>query len=320
MNKAELDTLIRGAERLQPPESKRKKRQPYTVEYIEEILKDLDLNIPLDAACASCLTTTFYAVGRLGEFTIPTLKSFRPGAHVTLSNRRRGSDRNGFQTVIFHIPSTKSDPANGEDLYWAQQIGSTDPEDLFNNHLRVNGLLPNSHLFAYRHVQGEKETLRPMTKPAFIARIHKAAKNRGLKTLQGHGIRIGATLEYLLRGVPFDAVKVMGRWKSDAFLLYLRRHSEIMAPYMQPDLHQEFIRYTMPPVRCEYTPSFGGIRGRWMRRPYSFVLGIAADHVHKDSEPLLGPKASPSPTTCSSLFQAHTDSKLTQIRTDLPST
>ncbi|KAJ3818384.1 hypothetical protein F5880DRAFT_1463307, partial [Lentinula raphanica] len=78
---------------------------------------------------------------------------------------------------------------------------------------------------------------RALTKSAFIQRIHRAARNKGLPLLQGHGIRIGATLEYLLRGVPFDAVRVIGRWQSDAFLLYLRKHAEIMAPYLQPELH-----------------------------------------------------------------------------------
>ncbi|PBK98979.1 hypothetical protein ARMGADRAFT_1059293 [Armillaria gallica] len=69
--------------------------------------------------------------------------------------------------------------------------------------------------------------------------------------LQGHGIRIGSTLEYLLRGIPFDVVKMIGRWKSDAFILYLRKHAQILAPYMQavPAIHEQFIRYTMPRIR-----------------------------------------------------------------------
>uniref|UniRef100_A0A0W0FHW3 Tyr recombinase domain-containing protein n=1 Tax=Moniliophthora roreri TaxID=221103 RepID=A0A0W0FHW3_MONRR len=83
----------------------------------------------------------------------------------------------------------------------------------------------------------------------FLQRLADAAKAKGLEPLQGHGIRIGATLEYLLRGVPFDVVKSTFRWKSDAFLTYLRKHAEIMAPYMQPQLHQEFIQYIMPPVQ-----------------------------------------------------------------------
>ena len=39
---------------------------------------------------------------------------------------------------------------------------------------------------------------------------------------QGHSLRIGATLEYLLRGVPFEVVNHIGRWSSNSFTLYLR--------------------------------------------------------------------------------------------------
>jgi hypothetical protein len=46
-------------------------------------------------------------------------------------------------------------------------------------------------------------------------------------------------------------MKVKGRWASNAFILYLTKHAQILAPYMQavPDLHATFVRYTMPPVR-----------------------------------------------------------------------
>ncbi|KAL5476580.1 hypothetical protein ACEPAI_3260 [Sanghuangporus weigelae] len=69
--------------------------------------------------------------------------------------------------------------------------------------------------------------------------------------LNGPFIRIGATLEYLLRGVPFDVVNAIGRWASDAFTLYLRKHAQILAPYLQAtrEVHGQFIRLTMPPPR-----------------------------------------------------------------------
>ena len=104
-----------------------------------------------------------------------------------------------------------------------------------------------SHLFAYR----VKNARWLLTKSKFLEKVEKAARAAGLEPLQGHGIRIGSTLEYLLRGVPFDVMKAQGRWAGDSFLLYLRKHAIIIAPYIQakPALHETFIRYTMPPVR-----------------------------------------------------------------------
>ena len=117
INKAELDTITRGAERLQPDQSKRKKRQPYTVDYISQILTDLDPNNPLDVACAACLTTGFYCTARLGELTVPTLKDFAAESHVTPAQIRKGQDRNGFECTIIHIPKTKTSQINGAILY-----------------------------------------------------------------------------------------------------------------------------------------------------------------------------------------------------------
>ncbi|KAH9051685.1 hypothetical protein EDB87DRAFT_1571246, partial [Lactarius vividus] len=72
-----------------------------------------------------------------------------------------------------------------------------------------------------------------------------------IELLQGHSIRIGSTLEYLLRGVPFDVMKAKGRWARDSFLLYLRKYAVTIAPYIQdvPNVHEAFIRYAMPPMR-----------------------------------------------------------------------
>ncbi|KAF8810590.1 hypothetical protein BYT27DRAFT_7221926 [Phlegmacium glaucopus] len=91
----------------------------------------------------------------------------------------------------------------------------------------------------------------PLTKSKFIERMAVTAKAAGLEPLQGHGIQIGATLEYLLRGVPFDVMKAKGRCASDTFLLYLTKHAQVLAPFMQavPQVHDTFTRYIVPCVR-----------------------------------------------------------------------
>ena len=120
----------------------------------------------------------------------------------------------------------------------------SDPYRALENHRCINNLGDNNHLFAYLH----KGHLQPLTKHTFIKRVAEAACAAGLEPLQGHGIRIGATLFYLLHGVPFEAMKVMGRWSSDAFLRYLWKHAQILTPYIQadPDLHHTFTHFTMP--------------------------------------------------------------------------
>lgn len=242
----EIDTLFKAAISLTPSSSKKPKRDPYTISLITAIRENLNLSSPLDAAVFACLTTTFFTCARVGEFTVPRLDAFNPTLHIKPSDISKTHDRQGLEMTNFHIPRTKMS-VEGEDVFWARQLGPVDPQEALSNHIRVNEPSQDGALFAYRH----KNSLRPLTKTCFLKKLAIATKAAGHRPVQGHGIRVGGTLEYLLRNVPFDVVKVKGRWASDAFLAYLRRHAQVLAPYMQatPELHEEFLRYTLPPVR-----------------------------------------------------------------------
>ena len=242
LNDPEVELLLKGANKLTPSTSKRKKRRPYTIDYMAKLKQKMNLDVPLDAAVFACLTTCFYAAGRVGEFTVTRLDGFDPAKHVTPTNLKNEKDRNGLQVTVLHLPCAKSS-REGEDVSWARQHGPTDPYDALENHMQINQPPAMAHLFAYKAKSG----YRPLTKKTFIARLAQAARDAGEEPLQGHGIRIGATLEYLLRGIPFETMKVLGRWASDAFHLYLRKHAQILAPYLQavPELHLAVIQGTM---------------------------------------------------------------------------
>lgn len=249
MDDNEMEVILRGAERLAPKTSKRKKRQPYTVEYMEKLRAVMDLADPFDAAVFACLTTIFWSGARVGEFTIANLRSFDPSLHIQPKHVRPDCDRQGNAVMTFFIPHTKC-VAEGESVQWARQEGVLDPEAALENHQTVNNPPEDGPLFAYRYNRS-KDGYRALTKPKFVGRLHEAAKLAGLEPLQGHGIRIGSTLEYLLRGLPLDTVKLIGRWASQAFELYLRKHAQVLAPYLQaqPGLHTTFVQRTLPPVR-----------------------------------------------------------------------
>lgn len=218
-------------------------RLPFTLDYILKLRSFLDLSLPLDSAVYACLTTCFYSCARLGEFVLPTLSAFNAARHITPAQALEDVDRKGRKVKKFKLPFTKTSPT-GEDVFWGSQSGLTDPRAAFDNHISVNNPPANGPLFAYRY----KNAYRALTKREFLKRLSTVSLMAGLDPLQGHSIRIGGTLEYLLRGVPFDVVKTMGRWSSDAFTGYLRRHAQVLAPYLQdtPEVHNRFIRLAMP--------------------------------------------------------------------------
>ncbi|KAJ6626704.1 hypothetical protein B0H10DRAFT_1941707 [Mycena sp. CBHHK59/15] len=109
----------------------------------------------------------------------------------------------------FALLSIKSTPTDREKVSWAMQHGPSDPAAALKNHLAVNNP-PQDHL---------------LTKAKFLKVLTDALKTAGLQPLQGHGIHVGATLEYLLHGVLFNVMKVIGHWAISVFEIYLWKHA-----------------------------------------------------------------------------------------------
>lgn len=246
-DEAELEVLLRACIRTAPASSKKSKRAPWTPDFITRILAKLNMSDHSHVATYACLTTTFYAAARLGELTVPSLTKFDPAEHPTPANVRTETDRQGLSSTIIHIPRTKASRDKGEDIYWTEQPGTTDPKTALDRHLAFNKPPQNAHLFAYPH----RNEHRPLTRTNFLKIINAAAAEAGIGHLQGHGIRIGATLEYLLRGVSFEAMKAKGRWASDAFARYLTNHAQVLAQHTQArsELHDSITRITIPRLR-----------------------------------------------------------------------
>lgn len=207
----------------------------------------LDLSDSFDVATGSCATILIYAIARSGELTVPNLTAFDPTLHPQILNLSEEEDDEGHIAFQIWLPSTKRKPVDGEAISFAAQNTPTCPVAALRRHLDLNKPVAGEHLFSYSYYNPRKKTheRRPLTKTAFIDRINKAAKEAGLKPVHGHGFRIGGVLFYLLLGRPFQVVKEIGRWSSDTFTIYLRRHTAILAPYLQPD---RMTRGEFPPM------------------------------------------------------------------------
>jgi hypothetical protein len=269
-DEAILRRSIDGCKAFAPPSSKREKREPYTIAMLHTIRSHLDLDDPLDAACWACCCIAFFSLARLGELTIKR-GSFAPDIHATRAHLGHRQNSSGQGVSTLHIPKTKAAPIKGEDLVWhLQQDTASCPETAMQNHLRVNaGAADNDHIFAYRTPPPKATKKRrtvagavtvealplftALTFDTFNTRIKKAAAAAKLKLPSAHAFRIGGTTEYLLRGMSVEVVRLLGRWASDAFKRYIRKHAEIMAPYLEE--HDEVVTILtrcsveLPPVR-----------------------------------------------------------------------
>jgi len=244
-----LKATIEGAARLAPPSAKCPQCNPFTPDIISLFKSQLNMEDPLDAAVFACITVCFWGVARVGEFTVPSINAFDPTKHITRAGLTQVTDRNGLTVLKFHLPWTKTSKAvsKGESVQCTQQNGPSDPLAAIENHFRINAVTSNEHLFSWTHSSGKR---RPLSKKELTSKINKLATQFNLPNLKGHSLRIGGTLEYLLRGIPFDVIQSLGRWAGSAFTLYLRQHAMILAPYLQASpVLEPFVRYTQPPVR-----------------------------------------------------------------------
>ncbi|KAF8835289.1 hypothetical protein BDN67DRAFT_473711 [Paxillus ammoniavirescens] len=247
---AEYKALLEEATRLAPSSSKRPKRVPFTIDILERFSLLMNLDDPRDAAIFACLTCSFFCIARLGEFTVPAISKFDPSKHITRAGFTLTQNHEGLPVMHFSLPSTKTSK-EGEEVHCAphDQNSRLDPKGALDRHLHINPDRESTHLFAWKHPSCG---LRPLSKKEVTKRIDTIIKGQSdLPDLKGHSLRIGGTLFYLLKGVPFNVVKTMGRWSSESFTLYLRHHAIILAPFLQqhPHILDNLRRYILPPVR-----------------------------------------------------------------------
>ncbi|KIJ48226.1 hypothetical protein M422DRAFT_162994, partial [Sphaerobolus stellatus SS14] len=239
----ELALALTGAARLAPASSRRQKREPWTVDMITQVCYVLDPDSHFDGAWFAALTTIFWSMARTIEFLVPGLSDFRADRHITRDSVRVET-AGGQSVMVFALPWTKVAP-EGERVFWGRQSGPADPYAAFRTHMLLNDPPAKAALFSWRHAGAWWV----MTRSAFIRRMEIAAAEAGLPRVHGHGLRIGAVLEYLLRGLSMEQVKNLGRWSGNSFALYLRKHVVVLAPYIQSVPLVQQAGPVLPPLR-----------------------------------------------------------------------
>ena len=108
VNNNEVEALLKAGSKLTPKESKRKEKEPWTIDYFAQICQSLNCNNPKDTAILACLTTAFWGTTRLGKVTIPKLDGFDPTIHIKTSDVQYGmQERNDLEETVIFIPWAK---------------------------------------------------------------------------------------------------------------------------------------------------------------------------------------------------------------------
>ena len=211
-----LTYILRGARRLNQPIKDR--RLPITPDILRLLHHSWsNPTVTYESRllwAAACLG--FFGFLRIGEFTARSSSSTDPNI-VSVEDVARGSGHPPpFLRV--HLRSSKTDPfKRGVFLY----LGLTG-----------NLLCPVSAILSFlavrpSHLSGPLLQFpdgRVLTRSCLIRSVRQALSAHGIEASQysGHSFRIGAATAAAQAGIPDHTIKMLGRWESAAYTVYIR--------------------------------------------------------------------------------------------------
>lgn len=225
---AKLEQVLKGIKSTQAKGVKKTPRMPITPElllklkcaWIKGTGRDRD-GCMLWAAAALC----FFAFLRSGEITVPSDTAFDDKAHLSFRDVTTDSLKNPT-TLKVRIKASKTDPFRvGVDVF----VGRTD-----------NVLCPVAAVLTYMAVRGPEpgplftfKDGKPLTRARFVTQVRQALAAAGVnpKNHSGHSFRSGAATTAARQGISDATIKMLGRWKSNAYQLYIQTPKEQLAAF-----------------------------------------------------------------------------------------
>ena len=166
-----------------------------------------------DLLFQTMLLTGFFALLRLGELSFPNDKKLRNWKKVT----KRSSVILSDDQYEFFLPSHKADPffEGNHIIVKRQQYDDINPLLMFTTYLhsRDSAFPLSSPLWLT-----SKGTV--PTRHFFISRI----RTFFTADIAGQSMRAGGATSLAEHGVPPSLIQLMGRWKSEAFFIYIRKN------------------------------------------------------------------------------------------------
>jgi hypothetical protein len=216
-----LQYVLKGATNATPSASTQMRRQPITVDMLNDLFRGLDHNSNLDSAVYAIATIAFYGQLRMGKICTSREAYTAFNRATSPSRRHLKPPHTDASSRMLHLPWTKVKRTAGKDVAICWQHGITDPVAALERHLLLNDITnPDTAISSYTTPTGNRKLL---TISKFIKRCNNIWRAQGRSRFSGHSFRVGGTTFYLLQGINPDVVRVMGRWSSDAFIQYWRQ-------------------------------------------------------------------------------------------------
>lgn len=221
-----LQYVLKGIARSQPGTQRR--RLPVTAGIMHQILATSRVASPdafeahlLWAAC--CLG--YFGFMRSGEFT--ATGSYPPA----ISASDLAVDSHSSPSIVkVTLRRAKTDPfGKGVDIYFGKTNSPICPVAGLLNYMAIRPK-GNSSGPLLVHADGS-----PLTRDQFVGMVKKTIHMARIDAsgYSGHSFRIGAASSAAAAGVPAYFIKMLGRWESEAYHLYIRTPRASLASISQ---------------------------------------------------------------------------------------
>ncbi|OBZ77411.1 hypothetical protein A0H81_02296 [Grifola frondosa] len=208
---------VKGCKRLYSNPIRRK--SPLTKDDLRLVHSALSLSHDHDDHLfLSLLLTGFHALMRLGELVWPDQSSLRLFKKLALRHHIALE----AATYSFLLPSHKADPLFEGNLVIVQAVqDSPDPRSAFALYLSSRDAL-----FPFRPELWLRASGTVPTRAWFVHRLRTFFPISA--NISGHSLRAGGATSLAEAGVPPTVIQSLGRWSSDAWQAYIRKHPVVL--------------------------------------------------------------------------------------------
>ena len=215
-----VDSVIKGISRDKGLSVKRK--LPITPNILLKIKSLLNLNVPVDAMFWAACLVAFFGFFRKSNLFPPNKKSFDESKHLC---------RSDFSLhpwgIMLKIKWSKT-------IQFGERLLQS-PIPLLRNHplCPVSALIQAFRITKLADSNGPAfvvptaNSFEPMSPINFVKQLRGILNLSGLpaQDYSGHSFRRGSASWAIQNGIPGEVIKILGDWKSDAYLSYLSLNS-----------------------------------------------------------------------------------------------
>ena len=199
-------------------------RLPVSIDVLEKMREVWQTSASRDsemlwAAASLC----FFGFLRSGELTVPSEEGFDEGAHLSFRDITVDSLENP-QVLQVRLKASKTDPFRaGVEVFVGRTGCKLCPVEAVLSYMTKRGQA-SGPLFIFQDGK-------PLTRSRFVTEVKKALTSAGVDSTgySGHSFRSGAATTAAKRGLGEAAIKMLGRWRSNAYQLYIKTPREQLA-------------------------------------------------------------------------------------------